>query len=60
MTYDPGKILPNLACPNCGTVGLMQIVGSDIPGGVVCNQCGQAAASPQNFIAAPTTDFPPE
>jgi hypothetical protein len=40
MTYDPGKILPNLTCPNCGFVGLMKIVGSNEPGGATRNQCG--------------------
>lgn len=39
MTYDPGKILPNLTCPNCGFVGLMKIVG----GGATCNQCSWTA-----------------
>ena len=36
MSYDPGKIIPDLVCPNCGFVGLMKIVGND----ATCNQCG--------------------
>ena len=66
MTYDPGKILPNLTCPNCGFVGLMKIVG----GGATCNQCGwvknyagskpgfpNLSMSGQKFVADPT--YPP-
>jgi DNA-directed RNA polymerase subunit RPC12/RpoP len=66
MTYDPGKILPNMTCPNCGFVGLMKVVG----GGAACNQCGFAplytgrkpgypnlAAFPLRFLANPT--YPP-
>jgi len=66
MTYDPGKILPNLTCPNCGFVGLMKIVG----GGATCNQCGwvknyagskpgfpNLSMSGQKLIADPT--YPP-
>ena len=47
MTYDPGKILPNLTCPNCGFVGQLKIVGSNATAseavegsaGLTCNQC---------------------
>jgi len=44
MTYDPGKILPNLVCPNCGFVGLLKIVG----GGATCAQCSWIPNYPQS------------
>jgi hypothetical protein len=71
MTYDPGKILPNLVCMNCGFTGLMKILGSNEPGGVTCNQCNfvknypgrkpgypNFSQSPQHLVAPPTSDFP--
>jgi len=70
VTYDPGQIIPNLVCPNCGFTGLMKIVGSNEPGGATCNQCGwiknytgskpgfpNLAAYPVKLIADPT--YPP-
>ena len=71
MTYDPGRIIPGLTCPNCGFVGLLKIVS----GGVTCNQCSLIGlydgprpdwfkpGYPRNagslrLVEEPTSDFP--